>query len=168
MGPPAVVRLQAGTCAEDRVRERACISMGDGQKQPGAAWASCCELASPLEKGTPKAMLHPKYGNAGWNAGLVSHTQLRLRTDGGTLGPTWGFLNYFKNGSNAMDTFAAAKGPKFKNYAPDFPARRAIRARQGELATGDVTRTGRVVLAARAGPSESKVRPNPPRSAVRY
>ena len=60
-----------------------------------------------------------------------------------------------------MDIFAAAKGPKFKIHAPDFPARRAIRARQGEPATSSVTRTGRAVLAARAGPSECEVQPNP-------
>ena len=35
----------------------------------------------------PEPTLHPKYGNAGWNAGLVSHTQLRLRAGGGALGP---------------------------------------------------------------------------------
>ena len=40
-------------------------------------------------------------------------------------------MNSFQNGSNAMDTFAAAEGPKFKIQAPDFPAEKAIKVSHG-------------------------------------
>ena len=129
--PPAIVRLQAGTCEKGRMQGRACHSEAEGLKRPGAAWGMVSWVSrNPC----------PTVSRLQWRNGRSSlaYAPLSMCRWGG-LRSDMGFLNSLQNGSKAMDTFAAAEDPKNHGGAalaappaPD-PSRRLHRGGRGGI-----------------------------------
>ena len=133
-GPPAAVRLQAGTCEEGRVQEGTSHSEGDQRTRPGCAWG-VVSWVSRKPHSTPS--------NDRWKNGTSSLAYVPLsmcrwwnRSSRGN------FFEFISSGPNAMDTFVAAEGPQFKFCPETSQQKKAIRASQGGATTGHLGTVG--------------------------
>ena len=104
--PPAIVRLQAGTCAEDRVRERACSLKGDGLTRPDAVWSMVSWVSRNPCSTASRHHLE--------NCRPVIACAIPSTCRWGKLRAKGVIFEFLFSGSNAMDILAAAEGPQFK------------------------------------------------------